>query len=120
MNTQTQSEMSPHQSGHGVLQRLAALVEETVREEELVARYGGEEFVFVLPETDGGQARVTCERVRRLVEEQVFEFDGETIRVTVSLGLASFDPRYGLEELIGAADDALYRAKAGGRNRTAE
>jgi two-component system cell cycle response regulator len=106
-----------HIAGDHVLQNLARLVGEVVRRDELFARYGGDEFAIVLPESDGDQAARFCERIRERVGECNFEFDNTQIQLTVSIGAASNCPSYSAIDLIAAADDQLFRAKKGGRNR---
>jgi len=88
-----------------------------VRREELFARYGGEEFALVLPETDLDSARIFGEKIRALVEATVFDFDGEQIRATISVGVAPLAGQSEPPEFIKAADKLLYRAKSEGRNR---
>jgi diguanylate cyclase (GGDEF)-like protein len=106
-----------HVAGDHVLQSFAQLVSRVVRKDELFARYGGEEFVVVLPESEGDQVLSFCERIRQLVEEHTIEFDNAQIPLTISIGAASNRPSYTATDLIAAADDQLYRAKKGGRNR---
>lgn len=109
-----------HQAGDELLKRLARALQDLVREVDTAARYGGEEFLVVLTETPAGAAERVAERMRvRLAEEQFAPPGGATpVGATVSIGLAEF-PADGAspEALIAAADQALYRAKAGGRNR---
>ncbi|TAN49699.1 MAG: diguanylate cyclase [Betaproteobacteria bacterium] len=109
-----------HQAGDEVLRALAARLREQVRPVDHVARYGGEEFVVILPETTGEGAFALAERLRTAVADTaVPATDGQTIRVTISIGIASFpaDAGSGMA-MIAAADAALYAAKQGGRNRT--
>ncbi|MEO1368867.1 MAG: GGDEF domain-containing protein, partial [Acidobacteriota bacterium] len=108
-----------HLAGDYVLKKLAEIVNERVRREDLFARYGGEEFALVLAETDRQAAAELAEIIRGLVEAATFVFDGVTLRVTVSLGIASSDEREKPTDLIKAADDRLYVAKNNGRNRVA-
>ena len=84
------------------------------------ARYGGEEFFVVLPDTPLQDAVVVAERIRQSVASLTFPGRLEELRVTVSLGVASYPAKgvTSVETLIRAADRALYRAKQGGRNRT--
>jgi len=106
-----------HLAGDAVLRDLAGLIDRRVRREELLARYGGEEFALVLPETDGEGALAYAEMLRKMVEEHVFTFEGETIQVTVSVGIGSFEPNMGRpSDLIRHADEKLYEAKNAGRN----
>ena len=108
-----------HPVGDAVLRRVAKVVADQVRKVDHVARYGGEEFVMVLEETDAEGAKLLCERVRQEVAAQVMTSEKGSFRVTISLGIASY-PIDGKEksELIERADQALYRAKQTGRNRT--
>jgi len=107
-----------HLTGDYVLRELARLIDGRVRRDELFARYGGEEFCLVLPETTHEGAFSYAEIVRRTVEEHRFFFDGHHVPVTVSVGVATFTPEMSKAlDLVKAADEALYRAKRGGRNR---
>ncbi len=108
-----------HLGGDFTLREMAACVKACVRKEELFARYGGEEFLIVLPETNLEGALVVAERVRALVEKHPFQYEGKTYPVTVSLGVAATTGEQPLTpfELIGEADEKLFRAKREGRNR---
>jgi diguanylate cyclase (GGDEF)-like protein len=108
-----------HLGGDFALRELAACVKDCIRKEELFARYGGEEFVVVLPETPADQALEASERLRELVQNHAFVFDGESFRVTISLGTVSTtgDRLLTPHEILRRADDNLYRAKRGGCNR---
>ena len=108
-----------HQRGDAVLAELAQRVRAQVRDVDTVARYGGEELVVVLPETDGAGGRLLAERVREAVAREPFDgVDRPGLRVTLSAGVADL-PTCGrsADELVRAADDALYVAKASGRDR---
>ena len=108
-----------HQAGDEVLRVVARCLLDTVREGiDIAARYGGEEFALFLPETSVEGAGALAERLRRLIEKQRVEVGGEVIRVTTSCGVAT-SPDHGTlpEVLVERADQALYRAKEGGRNR---
>ena len=107
-----------HLAGDYVLRLMARVARETTRREELFARYGGEEFVLVMPEKSAEHAHQYTEKLRGLIEGTHFEFDGETIAVTVSIGLANLTPEIrSVSEFVQAADSALYEAKSRGRNR---
>lgn len=106
-----------HLAGDRVLKGIADVLRARVRREELLARYGGEEFVLVLPETTLENGRLFCERLRGIVEAERFEFDGEPIRVTLSVGVAALAGGESSEALVRRADALLYRAKDLGRNR---
>ncbi len=106
-----------HLAGDAVLKRVAQAIGGRVRRDELLARYGGEEFAVVLPETDLEGALTFAEKVRSEVERSKFSFDGQDIRVTVSVGVSILRSGDDSEALIAAADAELYRAKREGRNR---
>jgi diguanylate cyclase (GGDEF)-like protein len=106
-----------HQAGDGVLRGVGAVLHEATREIDWAARYGGEEFFVLLPETDVKKATEVAERIRARLKERIF-LGG---RVTLSIGVAEY-PRNGEtpEELIAAADGALYQAKREGRDRVVQ
>lgn len=108
-----------HLGGDFCLRELSARVRRIVRREDLFARYGGEEFVMVLVETKLKQACEAAERVRQLVSEQPFKFEGKTIPLNVSIGVAecALDGTDTARELLRRADAHLYKAKREGRNR---
>jgi diguanylate cyclase (GGDEF)-like protein len=107
-----------HLCGDAVLRDLSNRLKPTVRREDLLARYGGEEFCMVLVETDTQQAVGAAERIRRTVEAEAFEFEGEAIPVTVSVGVSTAaDPHETPDALLQAADARLYEAKRTGRNK---
>jgi diguanylate cyclase (GGDEF)-like protein len=109
-----------HQAGDDCLRKVAqALVAAAQRPLDLVARYGGEEFVAVLGGSGIHDALVVAERMRLAVQSLCLVHPGSTRDVvTVSCGAAAMEPRHGgtIEELVGSADEALYYAKAAGRN----
>jgi diguanylate cyclase (GGDEF)-like protein/PAS domain S-box-containing protein len=108
-----------HAAGDQVLRAFAAVLRGGVREGDMVARLGGEEFAAII-KGDLDAARLVCERVRtRLAALDVPMDNGATIRVTVSAGIAALPPRGSAAGVLAAADAALYRAKADGRNRLA-
>jgi len=107
-----------HLAGDAVLRQVGAILREEVRSVDIAARYGGEEFVVGLPNTASDGGLVFAERLRERVADHPFVAGTETLRVTVSVGVASF-PAAGVntvEDLLGCADAALYRAKHEGRN----
>lgn len=108
-----------HVCGDQALVAVAASLLNNVRPEDLLARYGGEEFVIGLPNTGVDEAFIVAERVRRAIEFLPLSFRrGEKLpHVTVSIGIGRMLPGQMLTELIAIADEALYRAKDGGRNR---
>ena len=109
-----------HLQGDKVLKRIGGLLKKNLREVDTVARFGGEEFIMLLPDTDKRGAIVVAEKVRLLVEKEMFLADdrSETRRVTISVGLSTYPDDVGdMDDLIDHADIALYRAKENGRNR---
>jgi two-component system, cell cycle response regulator len=108
-----------HLGGDFTLRELAGLVKACVRKEELYARYGGEEFAIVLPETPHEGAVAVAERIRSMVEKHVFQYEGKTYPVTISMGLATTngDATLTPHELLRQADEKLFTAKHQGRNR---
>jgi diguanylate cyclase (GGDEF)-like protein len=107
-----------HQAGDEVLRRFAAVLRETVRDVDLPARYGGEEFAVLLPQTDLAGAERLAERLRQSVAERpMTNRPGALVAVTASFGVAAFPEAATPAALFAAADEALYRAKAAGKNR---
>jgi two-component system cell cycle response regulator len=109
-----------HLAGDSVLRQLGALLDDAVRKVDIVARYGGEEFVMLLPETSREGGILFAERLRERIAAKPFDVGLENpVHLTVSIGIASFpSPRVTTtEDLFARADEALYRAKSGGRNR---
>lgn len=106
-----------HLVGDRVLYEMAMLLKRCARTDlDLVARYGGEEFVVLLPETDAKGAAMLAERTRTSIEEHVFAPTG--LHVTISGGICDLPGHaHDYAELLGLADEALYRAKRMGRNR---
>jgi two-component system cell cycle response regulator len=109
-----------HPGGDAALRVLAERLLRTVRTEDIVARYGGEEFAVVARGIEGTGAMLLAERIRATVEEVTVTHDDKTIKFTLSVGTATMTRERVFETpvaLLKAADDALYQAKAGGRNR---
>lgn len=107
-----------HPAGDAVLKEAVRRWLLAVRGLDLLARMGGEEFGLVLPGADAGRAREVAERLRRRIEEEPFEVRRKRLAVTVSVGIAIRSAGTATPaRLIAAADEALYRAKRGGRNR---
>ena len=106
-----------HLAGRMVVREMGVMIRHALRDQDLPALYGGDEAVILFPRTGLDQARQTAEVLRRTIAERVFEHRGHTFQVTISQGLSEW-PRHGrsVEELIAAADAALYAAKASGRN----
>jgi len=107
-----------HLVGDAVLKKIAERLKGSVREVDMVTRYGGEEFCIMLPDTSKKLALAVSERLRRSISEAPIRAFDEEIRVTVSVGIATY-PENGqnADILIEKADTALYKAKRNGRNR---
>ncbi len=107
-----------HIAGDRILRAVAALLGEQKRESDVLGRYGGEEFAIILPETELKQATAAAEKARRKIEGSRFNFEGQTISVTLSGGVAQAEDSDAEPALVmNRADQALYRAKQHGRNR---
>jgi len=107
-----------HAAGDAVLQATAAAINSQLREYDFVGRFGGEEFILLLPGCEAADGHVIAERVRMRVAAEPVRYDGLSIAVTASLGVATTSSESIIgTDLIAAADAALYRAKEGGRDR---
>ncbi len=108
-----------HSCGDAVLKEVARVIQSNVRGNDLAARYGGEEFCILLPDADAERARQAAERVRASVAAATTDYDGQSLAVTVSLGVAQYDAGRDVsgKSLIDRADQALYSSKQAGRNR---
>jgi two-component system cell cycle response regulator len=107
-----------HQAGDTVLIELARRLTEAVREVDLVARWGGDEFTLLLPKTGLAGSLLLAEKIRVAVGTVPFRVDTGSLNLTISVGVAAY-PEHGSsgKDLVAAADAAMYRAKAAGRNR---
>lgn len=106
-----------HAAGDQVLQAFVGGVQAMVRGTDVLARWGGEEFVLMLPETDAAGAEELLEHLRHAVQTLEVPVDGQTLRITVSIGLAAGRPGETVAQTLDRADQAVYQAKAWGRNR---
>ena len=107
-----------HIVGDDVLERVATLMRQNIREADIAARYGGEEFIIILPNTDLNPALSVAERIRKSIEEaEMKDSQGKVFGITISEGVSSYKPGENEHSLISRADTALYRAKKKGRNR---
>ncbi len=107
-----------HLAGDYVLREMAAALKSRIRKEECFARYGGEEFALVLPETGHENTVFLADKMRKIVEQHSFVFEGKRIGVTFSGGVADLEPGHDSAlAFIKAADARLYEAKHRGRNQ---
>ncbi|MCX7748542.1 MAG: diguanylate cyclase [Clostridia bacterium] len=107
-----------HQAGDAVLVKVAKITKETFRNVDIIARYGGEEFAVVLPETEILGAQIAAERLRIAIEKSEVVYEGNSLKVTVSVGTATYPQNAAdMESLIKEADTALYLSKSSGRNK---
>ncbi|MFS0725545.1 diguanylate cyclase [Paenibacillus sp. 1P07SE] len=107
-----------HDTGDAALQHTAAVCSSLLRSGDLLARYGGEEFVLAIPGADAEDAFMLAERLRRAIQSAPLAVRGDSLTMTASFGVSAYgDDETGLAELIRQADQALYAAKRGGRNR---
>lgn len=109
-----------HRRGDTILREVASVIKGTIRKTDFLARYGGEEFVIILPQTDLAGAYQEGERIRQAVRSHSYGETNQTKRITLSLGVAAFPGRAiaTVDDLIRAADSALYQAKRQGKDRT--
>jgi diguanylate cyclase (GGDEF)-like protein len=111
-----------HLAGDQVLRELASSLQGSLRDYDIVGRFGGEEFTLLLPQTDPFEAAQIAERIRDQIDQQTISIDdgsreGFRLRVTISIGVAALNGSHrDLNDLIAAADSALYQAKSAGRN----
>jgi diguanylate cyclase (GGDEF)-like protein len=113
------NEQHGNRTGDEVLRKVADLIRTALRKEDMLVRYGGEEFLVMLPEVPGPGAVVVAGRVRKAVEAQAIEFDGHSLKLTVSVGVSARldEGPESIETLLQRADEALALAKQRGRNR---
>jgi len=107
-----------HPVGDLVLKEISVCIQKSIRTNDIPARYGGEEFTVIIPETDQKNALLIAERVRSTIENHIIRSLDKELRVTVSIGCASFPSQVSSQqELIDSADKALYYSKEHGRNQ---
>jgi diguanylate cyclase (GGDEF)-like protein len=106
-----------HNAGDAVLKKLAQLFSDNIREQDHIARWGGEEFLFILPQTVAKNANIMAEKIQHNLQNYNIDYEGEKIKVTVSMGIQEFSDGQSIDEVINTADKYLYLAKDSGRNQ---
>lgn len=107
-----------HLAGDAILARIGSLLQEHLRHHDMAARIGGEEFAVILPEVGLEGAKIVADKLLRLVAQTKFDFEGELINVTISIGVAEWTATStDTEDIMKRADAKLYEAKNSGRNR---
>jgi len=109
-----------HLTGSSVLSELGRLLLSNLRSSDIPCRYGGEEFVIILQDTSAVQAVFVAEKIRKLVADHEFVTrEGQPLHITISIGIAEFSSSYtSVTDLLARSDEAMYKAKERGRNRT--
>ena len=106
-----------HKAGDKVLKTVAQLLIKSIRETDFLARYGGEEFVMLLPGTKQEETLRLVNKLREKVESCGFHYHGESVKISISCGVSSFNENDSLSQVFENADKALYKAKENGRNQ---
>lgn len=107
-----------HLAGDKTLQLFSKLFREQTRVHDSIGRFGGDEFIILLPQTSVDKAGIVMEKIRQKVQANTIMYDGDKIKVTISVGVGEIDlPAETIKNLIARVDAALYRAKESGRNR---
>ena len=109
-----------HLAGDEAIHTLASVLKKTIREGDILSRFGGEEFTIMLPYAGSTQGLNASERFRKVVEDMEIFYQNESLKITLSLGVSTYNYYEGLDEvaLLKRADQALYQSKKEGRNRS--
>jgi diguanylate cyclase (GGDEF)-like protein len=117
-NLKAVNDQHGHEAGNELLRLIATGIKSQLRSTDVLARYGGDEFVVLLPDTGAVGARDVAERIRESIARTPLELRDKNVSITVSVGLASYpDEGHSMDIITKRADEAMYRAKADGRNR---
>ena len=106
-----------HNAGDAVLVDLAKAFTKNTREQDCIARWGGEEFLFILPQTQAKNAYILAEKIQETLQNCPINYEGDKIKVTISMGIEQFNDDQSIDEVINTADKYLYQAKNAGRNQ---
>lgn len=105
-----------HDCGDQVLKAVAQNLQDAVRERGFVSRWGGEEFLILLPETEIEDARILADKIRKIIEEEIIEYNGIQVSITLTFGVTVNEDYEMIDDTIKKADNALYEGKGQGRN----
>jgi diguanylate cyclase (GGDEF)-like protein len=106
-----------HDAGDLILKEVSKLMQNSSREQDTIARWGGEEFMILLPETTLEEAHAVAQRIMETLREKVYNYEEEKISVTMSFGLAMYEAKESIDEIIKRVDEKLYEAKESGRDQ---
>ena len=106
-----------HDCGDYVLKKIAEIMRKSLRIQDVIGRWGGEEFIMLLPETGLKGATVSAEKIRSALESKKLSYGSVSFSVTMSFGVALYEDKMALEDVVNLADNRLYKAKETGRNR---
>ena len=106
-----------HNAGDAVLVELSKIFTLQIREQDCISRWGGEEFLFILPQTTAINANIFAEKIQKILQRHTVNFEDESIKVAVSMGIEQFNEVQSIDEAINNADKYLYQAKNAGRNQ---
>lgn len=107
-----------HDAGDEVLKNISSIITTSIRPLNVAARWGGEEFVILLPNTESNDAKTVAERLRKNVENNATSYESTKLNITITLGCTTSKNNESLNELLLAADNALYKGKDKGKNQT--
>lgn len=105
-----------HDCGDRVLKVVSKGLQDAVREQDFISRWGGEEFLILLPETEIEGGRILADRIRKIIEEQIIDYNGVQVPITMTFGVTVNEDYEMIEDTIIRADNALYEGKRRGRN----
>ena len=105
-----------HDCGDRVLKVVSKSLQDALREQDFISRWGGEEFLILLPETEIESGRILSDRIRKIIEEQIIEYNGVQVPITMTFGVTVNEDYEMIEDTIRKADKALYEGKNQGRN----
>lgn len=105
-----------HDCGDWILKSVCELINRNIRCQDILGRWGGEEFILIFPDTEIEKTKIACENIRQKLYDSIFNFDGNEIQITITIGVSQIVNGRTIEELIKDADNALYKGKSKGKN----